>query len=52
MPIAASLLASFDGRLDLYKVLEQLTIDGLVSPENSQVLKSIDRNNQYSKQHQ
>ncbi|MDX2504139.1 MAG: GspE/PulE family protein [Gammaproteobacteria bacterium] len=39
------------GKLDLYKVLEQLSIDGLVSKENAQVLKALDKNNQYSKQH-
>ncbi len=44
-------LTQADGKLDLYKVLEQLTIDGLVSLENAQVLKSLDRNNQYSQQH-
>lgn len=40
-----------DGKLDLYKVLDQLIIDGLVSKENAQVLKSLDTNNQYSHQH-
>ena len=44
-------LAQDDGKLDLYKVLDQLIIDGLVSKENAQVLKSLDRNNQHSKQH-
>ncbi len=40
-----------DGKLALYKVLEQLVIDGLVSKENTQVLKALDTNNQYSQQH-
>ena len=34
-----------DGKLDLYKVLEHLIIDGLVSKENAQVLKALDNNN-------
>ncbi|MCK5647759.1 MAG: type II/IV secretion system protein, partial [Gammaproteobacteria bacterium] len=40
-----------DGKLDLYKVLDQLISDGLVSKENAQVLRAMDKNNQYSKQH-
>ncbi len=44
-------LSQPDGKLDLYKVLEQLIIDGLVSKENAQVLRALDRNNQHSKQH-
>ncbi|MCU7801133.1 MAG: GspE/PulE family protein [gamma proteobacterium symbiont of Lucinoma myriamae] len=40
-----------DGKLDLYKVLDQLISDGLVSKENAQVLKALDTNNQYSQQH-
>ncbi len=44
-------LSQPDGKLELYKVLEQLITDGLVSKENAQVLRALDRNNQYSKQH-
>ena len=44
-------LSQADGKLDLYKVLDQLIIDGLVSKENAQVLRALDINNQYSKQH-
>ncbi len=44
-------LTQANGKLDLYKVLDQLIIDGLVSKENAQVLRSLDKNNQYSKQH-
>ena len=44
-------LTQANGKLDLYKVLEQLIIDGLVSKENAQVLRALDKNNQYSKQH-
>ncbi len=44
-------LSQPDGKLELYKVLEQLIKDGLVSKENAQVLRALDRNNQYSKQH-
>lgn len=44
-------LTQADGKLDLYKVLDQLIIDGLVSKENAQVLRALDKNNQYSKQH-
>jgi len=40
-----------DGKLALYKVLDQLIVDGLVSKENTQVLKALDTNNQYSQQH-
>ncbi|MCU7938135.1 MAG: GspE/PulE family protein [gamma proteobacterium symbiont of Bathyaustriella thionipta] len=40
-----------DGKLDLYKVLDQLIIDGLVSKENTQVLRALDKHNQYSQQH-
>jgi len=44
-------LTQANGKLDLYKVLDQLIIDGLVSKENAQVLRALDKNNQYSKQH-
>ncbi len=44
-------LTQADGKLDLYKVLDQLISDGLVSKENAQVLRAMDKNNQYSKQH-
>ncbi|MCW8929388.1 MAG: GspE/PulE family protein [Gammaproteobacteria bacterium] len=44
-------LTEASGKLDLYKVLDQLIIDGLVSKENAQVLKALDKKNQYSKQH-
>lgn len=44
-------LSQADGKLDLYKVLDQLIIDGLVSKENAQVLRALDINNQHSKQH-
>lgn len=44
-------LTQADGKLDLYKVLQQLVIDGLVTKENTQVLKALDKNNQYSRQH-
>ncbi len=44
-------LTQADGKLDLYKVLHQLIIDGLVTKENAQVLKALDNNNQYSRQH-
>ncbi|WP_198264103.1 GspE/PulE family protein [sulfur-oxidizing endosymbiont of Gigantopelta aegis] len=40
-----------DGQLDLYKILELLVADGLVSKENTQVLRALDQHNQYSKQH-
>ena len=44
-------LSQADGKLELYKVLDQLIIDGLVSKENAQVLRALDINNQHSKQH-
>lgn len=40
-----------DGKLDLYKILDQLVIDGIVSKENAQVLRALDKNNQYRTQH-
>ena len=40
-----------DGRLDLYKVLDQLILDGLVTEENVQVLKALDKNTKFSQQH-
>ncbi|MCK5696633.1 MAG: type II/IV secretion system protein [Gammaproteobacteria bacterium] len=40
-----------DGKLALYKVLDQLIIDNVVSKENAQVLKALDTHNQYSQQH-
>ncbi len=40
-----------DGKLDLYKVLDQLVLDGIVSKENAQVLRALDKNNQYQTQH-
>ncbi len=40
-----------DGKLDLYKVLDQLVVDGIVSKENAQVLRALDKNNQYQTQH-
>lgn len=40
-----------DGKLALYKVLDQLIIDGFVSKENTQVLRALDSNNQYGQQH-
>ncbi len=40
-----------DGKLALYKVLDQLINDGLVSKENAQVLKALDTHNQYGQQH-
>jgi len=40
-----------NGKLDLYKVLDQLVLDGVVSKENSQVLRSMDRNNKHCKKH-
>ena len=46
-----NLLTQADGKLDLYKVLDQLILDGIVSEENAHVLKALDRNNQYAKQH-
>jgi len=44
-------LTQADGKLELYKVLDQLVADGLVTKENVQVLKALDKNNQYSQQH-
>ncbi len=40
-----------DGKLDLYKVLDQLVLDGIVSKENAQVLRALDKNDQYRSQH-
>lgn len=40
-----------DGKLDLYKVLEQLIIDGLVSKEHVQVLKAVDTSNLFAREH-
>lgn len=47
----ANQLTQPDGTLDLYKVLDQLILDGLVTEENVQVLKALDHNNQYNQQH-
>lgn len=44
-------LTQADGKLDLYKVLDQLVVDGLVTKENVQVLKSLDNDSLYSQQH-
>jgi general secretion pathway protein E len=40
-----------DGKLDLYKVLEQLVINGLVTRENVQVLRALDNDNLSRHQH-
>jgi len=44
-------LTDINGKLDLYKVLELLVLEGIVSRENLQILRSIDKNQQFSKQH-
>ncbi len=44
-------LTQDNGKLDLYKVLDQLIIDELVSKENAQVLKALDKNDQYCQMH-
>ncbi len=46
-----SQLTQADGKLDLYKVLDQLVLDGIVSKENAQVLRALDKNDQYRSQH-
>ena len=44
-------LTQFDGKLDLYKVLEQLVLDGIVTEENVLVLKALDKDEQFDQQH-